>query len=95
MSDLLRPGDDRADGVFDDQALLAAMLAVEAAWLRALAAGGIAPADAPRVLTELAGPDDLATLSGAAEAGGNPVIPLVRLLRERLAKRRMSRAVQQ
>ena len=83
MSDLLHPGDERADGVFDDAALLAALVTVEEAWLRALAATGLAPS-AARPLASLAGPDDVATLSSAAEAGGNPVIPLVRMLRERL-----------
>ncbi|MCM4079785.1 lyase family protein [Paractinoplanes hotanensis] len=35
-------------------------------------------------LLELAGPDDLADLAAAAEEGGNPVIPLLALLRSRL-----------
>lgn len=82
MSDLLRPGDERADGVFDDATLLAALVRVEEAWLSALVASEIAPAARP--LASLVGPADLASLSSAGEAGGNPVIPLVRLLRERL-----------
>ncbi|HEY7047828.1 MAG TPA: lyase family protein [Jatrophihabitantaceae bacterium] len=82
MSDLLRPGGERADGVFDDAALLTALVAVEQAWLHALAAGRIAPTT--RSIGSLVGPDDLASLSSGAESGGNPVIPLVRLLRERL-----------
>jgi 3-carboxy-cis,cis-muconate cycloisomerase len=81
MGDLLWPGDERAGTVFTDAALLDAMVATEQAWLDALAAAGLAPAGV--VLTGLVGADDLATLADGAEAGGNPVIGLVRLLRER------------
>lgn len=82
MSDLLRPGNERAGGLFDDAALLAALVRVEQAWLSALVAGEIGPPARP--LASLVGAADLPSLSSATEAGGNPVIPLVRLLRERL-----------
>lgn len=84
MSDLYWPGSERADGVLDDAALLAALVRVEAAWLAVLPTAGIAPPEAASELADLVGPADLAALARAAEAGGNPVIPLVDLLRERL-----------
>lgn len=83
MSDLYWPGSERADGVLDDAALLAAMVRVEQAWLDALVATGVAPSAAAANLTELVGDDDLPFLSRDAETGGNPVMPLVALLRER------------
>jgi 3-carboxy-cis,cis-muconate cycloisomerase len=79
MSDLFWPGDDRAGDLLSSGALLDAMVAVEAAWLAALVAAGVAPEQAA---------DDLAEALGAgAEAGGNPVIGLVALLRERAGTR--------
>ena len=42
MTDLLWPGDDRAGELFSDATVLAAMVRVEGAWLRALAVHGIA-----------------------------------------------------
>jgi 3-carboxy-cis,cis-muconate cycloisomerase len=81
MTDLLWPGDERAATVFTDAAVLDAMVATEQAWLDALAGAGLAPAGV--VLTGLVGADDLAALAAGAESGGNPVIGLVRLLRER------------
>jgi 3-carboxy-cis,cis-muconate cycloisomerase len=83
MTALLWPGDDRAGGLMSDDAVLTAMVATETAWLAALAATGVAPADAACDLGELVGPDDLSQVAGGSEAGGNPVIPLVALLRER------------
>ncbi|GAA1907106.1 3-carboxy-cis,cis-muconate cycloisomerase [Nocardioides lentus] len=90
MSGLLWPGDERAAGVLDDAAVLAAMVAVEAAWLAGLVEAGVAPAGAtahPADLSGLVGPDDLADLAAAAESGGTPVLPLVALLRDRLRDR--------
>lgn len=87
MSDLFWPGDDRAGELFADPALLAAMVRVEAAWLDALTTAGVAGLEAADDLSGLAGPDDVADLAAAAGAGGNPVIPLVSLLRERLRAR--------
>ncbi len=83
MTSLWWPGDHRADGLMSDASLLRALVAVEQAWLDGLVAAGIAPADAARDLTGLVGDGDGEALGVAAEAGGNPVIPLVALLRER------------
>ncbi|MGF1645831.1 MAG: lyase family protein [Kineosporiaceae bacterium] len=84
MTDLLAPGDDRADGLVDDGAVLAAAVGVEQAWLDVLVDAGIAPAAARADLGGLVGPPDVPALARAAEGGGNPVLPLVVLLRERL-----------
>ena len=80
MADLLWPGDERAGEVFTDTAFLDAMVAVEQAWLDALAAAGIA--DSAR-LAGIVGSADVDRIAAGAEAGGNPVIGLVALLRER------------
>jgi 3-carboxy-cis,cis-muconate cycloisomerase len=77
VTDLLWPGDDRAGEIFSDASVLAAMIRVEQAWLDALH-----PA-APR-LDGLVTPADLPALARDAEGGGNPVIPMLALLRERL-----------
>lgn len=84
MSGLLRPGAHRAAGIADDTAVLAALLRVEVAWARALAAAGLATdAQAAKVAEAAAGLDvDLPALAVAAEAAGNPVVPLVELLRD-------------
>ncbi|MFI7061342.1 lyase family protein [Kribbella sp. NPDC050124] len=68
MGSLLEPGSHRAAGVVDDDALVAAMVRVEEAWLRAR--GGSGSVEKPVQL------DD-----AEVEAGGNPVLPLVRALR--------------
>ena len=69
-----------------DQAVVDAMVRAEAALLHALADTGIAPgsarATAAKVAAVAAEPRPLAL---AAVAGGNPVIPLLELLREDLA----------
>lgn len=82
MSDLLRPGAHRAAGIADD-AVLTAMLRVEVAWAQALVAAGIeGEAEAAIVAKAAAGLDvDVSALAVAAEAAGNPVVPLVELLR--------------
>ncbi|MFD1824373.1 MULTISPECIES: lyase family protein [Mumia] len=82
MADLLWPGDERAEALVSDGAVLAAMVQVEQAWIDALASEGVAPTTAD--LTGLVGDDDVHALAVAAEGGGNPVLALVRLLRERL-----------
>jgi 3-carboxy-cis,cis-muconate cycloisomerase len=84
MTDLFWPGDERAGDLLSDAALLAAMVDVEAAWLGALVAAGIAPAQAKADLGGLVTEADVPRLAAAAESGGNPVIPLVALLRERV-----------
>lgn len=77
MTDLLWPGDARAGDLFTDARFLAAMVQVESAWLAAR--------DVPAALDGLVTPGDLSELSAAAEGGGNPVLPLVGLLRSRVA----------
>lgn len=79
MSDLFWPGDERAGDLLSERAWLTAMVAVEQAWLDGLAAAGLAPA--PAALDGLVGAADLEELAAGAEAGGNPVLGLVRLLR--------------
>lgn len=81
MTDLFWPGDERAGERMTPGAWLVAMLRVEQAWLDTLAGAGVAP-EAPR-LAGLVDETDIPALAAAAEAGGNPVIPLIALLRER------------
>jgi 3-carboxy-cis,cis-muconate cycloisomerase len=84
MTNLLWPGDHRAGEHLSDRALLASMVAVESAWLSALAAAGLAPAECAAVdLSKLITPNDCEAPAVSAEDGGNPVIPLVELLRRR------------
>jgi 3-carboxy-cis,cis-muconate cycloisomerase len=86
MTNLLWPGDHRAGEHMTDPALLWSMVAVESAWLRALSAAGLAPVDCAGVdLRQLVGEHDCEQLALTAEDGGNPVIGLVALLRERSA----------
>lgn len=87
MTDILWPGDERAGRVFAQEAVLGAMVRVEDAWLGVLVDAGLAPAAAAADLAALVGDDDLAAVATRAEGGGNPVIPLVALLRERLRER--------
>lgn len=88
MSNLLWPGDHRAGEHLTDEALLRSMIAVECAWLDALAAAGLAPADcAEAELWNLVTHNDCESIAVAAEDGGNPVIPLVKLLRQRAESR--------
>jgi 3-carboxy-cis,cis-muconate cycloisomerase len=83
MADLYWPGDDRAGDVFGQGAFLAAMVRVESAWLTALVAAGIAPARVRADLDALVDEADLDKISAAAESGGNPVVPVLDLLRTR------------
>lgn len=78
MSDLFWPGDERAGSTFDDESYVAALVAVEQAWLEVL--GRPADLSGLVVADDLSGPTGLAA---RAEAGGNPVLGLVALLRER------------
>ena len=66
MTDLFWPGDHRAGEHFTAASFLRAMVRMEEEWLG----------------RELECPDDLDQLARAAEHDGNPVIPLVRRLRE-------------
>ncbi|SPM27740.1 lyase family protein [Mycobacterium terramassiliense] len=86
MTNLLWPGDQRAGEHMTDAALLRAMVAVESAWLEALAGADLAPGDcAATDLSNLVGDADGESLAAAAEGGGNPIIGLVELLRRRAA----------
>ena len=88
MSDLLWPGAPRAADLMSDASVLAAMVRVESAWLEALVDHGVA--DLPGDSLDLDGlvtADDLGLLAEQAEGGGNPVIPLVALLRARAGQR--------
>ncbi len=58
------------------------MVRVESAWLAALVAAGVAPTAGARGPRALSARRTSSELAGAAETGGNPVIPLLGLLRE-------------
>ena len=83
MADLFWPGDHRAADVMSDAAYLAALVDVENAWLRGLVEAGVAPDTAAADLRAVVTAADAPAIAEAAEAGGNPVIALVALLRER------------
>lgn len=83
MTDLFWPGDHRAGETFSDAAYLAAMASVESAWLAVLVDAGVAPAAARTDLMAIVSPGDAEPLAVAAEDGGNPVLGLLGLLRER------------
>ena len=84
MADLFWPGAERAGDLFTDAALLRAMVTVENAWLAALVDLKVADPAAAADLGGLVDSGDVELLSVQAEQGGNPVIPLVTLLRSRL-----------
>ncbi len=87
MGDIFWPGDERADRLFAPAAVLSAMVRVEAAWLQALVTAQVVPTDARDDLVGLVGARDVDAVATQAEASGNPVPPLLRLLRERLEER--------
>lgn len=87
MTDLFWPGDERAGDLMAESTLLAAMVRVENAWLAALVALGVASADAKDDLDGLVHNDDVPAIARNAENGGNPVIAVLDLLRDRLAVR--------
>ena len=84
MTNLLWPGDDRADNLMTDAALLEAMVAVEHAWLHAIVAAGIAPPEAACQLTGVLTAGDIAAVGSAAEHTGNPVVALISELGRRV-----------
>jgi 3-carboxy-cis,cis-muconate cycloisomerase len=85
MNNLLWPGDERAGDLFSDETFLAAMVAVEEAWLDALAGAGIAPAGVAQLdLQSLVQPKHGEWLANEAEATGNPAAAVVSLLRDAL-----------
>jgi 3-carboxy-cis,cis-muconate cycloisomerase len=84
MTNLLWPGDRRAGELMSDPTLLASMVAVESAWLDALLGAGLAPDQCTGAdLTGLVNAGDCELLAVKSEDGGNPVIGLVALLRDR------------
>ena len=86
MTDLFWPGDARAGELMSSRALVAALVRVELAWYAVLADAKIAPQvqlPAESVLSAVSD-QELAELAESAESGGNPVIPLLVLLRARL-----------
>ncbi len=84
MTNLLWPGDRRAGELMSDAALLSAMAAVESAWLDALVGAGLAPDQcAGTQLTGLVTAEDCAGIATESEDGGNPVLGLVAVLRNR------------
>lgn len=83
MTDLFWPGDHRAGEIFSEATYLAAMVSVESAWLAVLVDAGVAPAAARTELTAIVSSSDAEPLAVAAEDGGNPVLGLLGLLRDR------------
>jgi 3-carboxy-cis,cis-muconate cycloisomerase len=76
---LLEPGAHRAADAVTDEALVAAMLRVETAWIDALVQQGSASREHADAVAAVTAPvlDPV-----AVEAAGNPVLPLVRALRD-------------
>lgn len=85
MPCLLWPGDHRAGAHFCDDTVIRCLLRVETAWLAALSGAGVAPAAAAIDLEPFGNAIDVEALAIASEAGGNPVIPLLAVVREALA----------
>jgi 3-carboxy-cis,cis-muconate cycloisomerase len=82
---LLSPVTVGHDALVSDRALLAALVDAEVALVRAYGDLGLAPADVVDDVAEAPFADlDPADLASAAVAGGNPVIPLVAMIRERV-----------
>ena len=87
MADLFWPGDERAATAFEQGDFLERMVEVERAWFLVLQGAGLAPKVADDALDGLVTKGDLAEIATKAEASGNPVVPLVSLMRERLSAR--------
>ena len=86
MTDLFWAGDERAGSAMSQTSFLSAMVRVEEAWLAGLVTVGIAPNAAKADLAGLVEPADADRVAAASEAGGNPVLPLVSLLRNRITQ---------
>jgi 3-carboxy-cis,cis-muconate cycloisomerase len=86
VSGLLEPGAPRAAGLTDDRAVLQAMLDVESAWVRVQRQLGLVDDDVVAVVADAcdAAGHDVEGIGTAAEGGGNPVIPMLASLRERV-----------
>ena len=84
---ILIPGSHRAAGLVDDDAFLTAMLRVEGAWANVLAGSGAATNEQAELIGKAVQGwrPTLSELTKATEAAGNPVVPLVRGLREAIA----------
>jgi 3-carboxy-cis,cis-muconate cycloisomerase len=83
MTDLFWPGDHRAGDLMSGPTFLAAMVEVENAWLGVLVDAGVAPVESRADLALLVSPADVEAIAAGAEADGNPVIGLLKLLRQR------------
>lgn len=84
MASLLEPGSHRIAGVVDDDALIAAMIKVEVAWLGALSDCGAADPEDVISLQHVATTREIMLAPTDIEAAGNPVLPLLRALQETL-----------
>jgi 3-carboxy-cis,cis-muconate cycloisomerase len=84
MPESFWPGAHRADDHFADTTFREAMLAVETVWLNVLVSAGLAPADAKADLPGVVEDVHEEWLTEEAEAGGNPAMALVALLRSAL-----------
>lgn len=75
-------------GATGDDAIIAAMLELEATWAETLEAAGLAEAGSGQAVWQgtTAGAYDGGSLAQASQGGGNPVIPLVKALREATPK---------
>ncbi len=87
MADLFWPGDERALLAFDQASFLETMQDVELVWLQVLQLEAGQPYLEDGEDHKLVSAADVELVAGAAEAGGNPVIPLVELMRRRLVER--------
>lgn len=89
MADLLDPlfTTERLRAIASDRARVQGMLDFEAALARALAGAGVAPASAADPIADACRAElfDLSSLGEEAASAGNPAIPLVRALTERVA----------
>jgi 3-carboxy-cis,cis-muconate cycloisomerase len=81
VTDFFWPGDHRAGELFSEETFLEALTAVEVAWLDTLVEAGVAPPEANADLEGLVEPFHEEWLVEETEAGGNPVMGLVGLLR--------------
>lgn len=90
---LLEPGSHRAAALADDQALVAAMLRVEVAWVRVLVDLGAVPDRVVAQVEQAAASLDAHLPLGEVEAAGTPVLPLVQALRAALGDHEASSAV--
>jgi len=84
VTDYFWPGDHRADEHFSQETFFDAMTAVEVAWLDTLVSAGVAPTAAKAELFGIVEAYHHEWLTEETEAGGNPVIGLVGLLRSAL-----------